>query len=203
MKKLSFLCLAFFGIVFFQTLNVSAAEFVCACCAERGHYSITTKKPDQYALGELQKLKFSEATLYTDAGYPETIKGIKPLGDSFTINASLSGNLWKFIFKDDKAKSGTLNLAKPISMVEYMVDRTPLAGESSGEPILYKEWSFKYNVSGGNGIFQSGIAPKTEYFLVLQGKGNVCTSADQFESWRLEVTGAKAKYAFFGKLSAE
>lgn len=87
-------------------------------------------------------------------------------------------------------------------MVEYMVDQTPLAGESVGEPVLYKEWRFKYNVGSGNGIFQSGIAPKTEYFLVLQGKGNVCTSAEQFESWRLEVTGAKTRYAFFGKVSA-
>lgn len=203
MKKLSFLYFALFGIFFCQTLKVSAAEFFCACCAERGHYSITTKKPDQYALGELKKLKFSQARLYTDAGYPETIKGISPLSDSYTATGTLSGNLWKFIFKDDKAKSGTLNLAKPVSMVEFMVDQTPLAGESAGEPVLYKEWRFKYNVSGGNGFFQSGIAPKTEYFLVLQGKGNVCTSADQFENWRLQVTGAKAAYAFFGKLSAE
>lgn len=180
-------------------LNILA----CACCAERGHYSITTKKPDQYALGELKRMKFDTALLYTDAGFEETVKGITPLGDSYTVNAALSGNLWKFVFKDDKAKTGSLNLARPVSMVEYMVDQTPLAGASAGEPVLYKEWRFKYNVGSGNGIFQSGIAPKTEYFLVLQGKGNVCTSAEQFESWRLEITGAKARYAFFGKVSAE
>ena len=203
MKELSLLFFVFFGIFFFQNINVSAAEFVCACCAERGHYSIWTKKPDQYALDELKKIKFGSAQLYTDAGYPETIKGIAPLGDNYTATGTLSGNLWKFIFKDDKAKTGTLNLTKPISMVEYMVDQTPPAGESAGEPVLYKEWRFKYNVGSGNGVFQSGIAPKTEYFFVLQGKGNACTSADQFESWRLEITGAKARYAFFGKVSAE
>ena len=203
MKKISLLCLALFGVVFFQTLKVSAAEFVCACCAERGFYSVTTKKPDQYTLDELKKLKFSQTKLYTDASYPDTIKGLAPLADSYTATGTLSGNLWKFIFKDDKAKTGNLNLAKPVSMVEYMVDQTPLAGESAGETVLYKEWRFKYNVGSGTGIFQSGIAPKTEYFLVLQGKGNVCTSADQFETWRLEVTGAKANYAFFGKVSAE
>lgn len=203
MKKLSLLCLALFGVVFFQTLKVSAAEFVCACCAERGHYSVSTKKPESFVLDELKRIKFDSAQLYTDAGYPETIKGIAPLGDTYTATGTLSGNLWKFIFKDDKAKTGTLNLAKPVSMVEYMVDQTPLAGESAGEPVLYKEWRFKYNVGSGTGIFQGGIAPKTEYFLVLQGKGNVCTSAEQFETWRLEVTGAKARYAFFGKVSAE
>lgn len=203
MKKISLLCLALLVLVFIQSSNVAAAEIVCACCAERGHYSITTKKPDQYALGELKRLKFNTAQLYMDAGYNETVKGITPLGESYTVSAGLTGNLWKFIFKDEKAKSGLLNLSQPVSMVEYMVDQTPLAGGSAGEPSLYKEWRFKYSVNSGNGIFQRGIAPKTEYFLVLQGKGNVCTTAEQFESWRLEITGAKARYAFFGKVSTE
>lgn len=198
-------------LVFFLVLAAVVAVFppdlsaspLCACCAEQGHYSITTRKPDQYILGELKKLKLELPKLYTDAGYPETIKGIKPLGDSFSLDASVAGNLWRFIFKDNQSRSGTLNLAKPLSMVEYMVDQAPLTdGEPARMVMLYKEWRFKYNVASGNGIFQSGIAPKTEYFLVLQGKGNVCTSAEQFESWRLEITGTKARYAFFGKVSS-
>lgn len=202
MKKLVLSCLLTLSAFVSFSSTLTAAPF-CACCAERGHYSLTTKKPEQYALGELKKIKFDSPQLYTDAGYPETIRGIKPLGSNFTVTASLTGNLWKFLFKDEQSKSGTLNLAKPLSMVEYMVDQTPNAGESAGEPVLYKEWRFKYNVGGGTGIFQSGIAPKTEYFLVLQGKGNVCTSADQFESWRLEISGTKAKYAFFGRTRGE
>lgn len=202
MKKFSLICFLAFS-VFLLSAQISFAAPFCACCAERGHYSITTSKPDQYAFDELKKLKFDSAQLYTDAGYPDTIKGIKPLGSSFTTTASLSGNLWRFVFKDDQAKSGTLNLAKPLSMTEYMVDQTPLADESSSQPVLYKEWRFKYSVNGGNGIFQSGTAPKTQYFLVLQGKGNVCTSAADFSSWRLEITGAKSSYAFLGKVSSE
>lgn len=197
-------------ILFFLSLSAATVVFssaafatpFCACCAEQGHYSISTRKPDQYILDELKRLKLESPKLYTDAGYPETIKGINPLGGSFTGNGSLSGNLWRFVFKDDQAKSGTLNLAKPISMVEYMVDQEPLTEfEPARMVTLYKELRFKYRVTSGDGIFRSGIAPKTEYFLVLQGKGNVCTSADQFESWRLEVTGTKAQYAFFGKVT--
>lgn len=196
-----FLTLMVGGFVF--PIQLSAKTF-CACCAEQGHYSISTRKPDKYAFDELKKLKFQSPELYTDAGYPDSISGIKPLGDSFTVNGSLSGSMWRFAFKDDKSKSGTLNLTKPISMVEYMVDQTPaLEGEPARMVSLYKEWRFKYRVAGGDGIFHSGITTRTEYFLVLQGNGNICTSARDFKYWRLEVTGTKANYAFFGAVDSE
>lgn len=203
MKKILLFVFAFFTFCLSFPLKSFAAP-VCACCAEQGHYSISTRTLNQYAFDELKKLKFDSPELYTDAGYPDTIRGINPLGDNFTIDAFLSSNLWRFIFKDDKSKSGTLNLAKPVSMVEYMVDQTPATeGEPSRMVRLYKEWRFKYRVNSGNGFFQSGIAPKTEYFLVLQGNGNICTSAEDFKYWRLEVTGAKAQYAFFGKVGSK
>jgi hypothetical protein len=199
---LSFFLATMFALIIFPTKT--AAKAFCACCAEQGHYSISTRKPDQYAFDELKKLKFQSAQLYTDAGYPDTIKGINPLGEKFTVNGSLAGNMWRFAFRDDKSKSGTLNLTKPVSMVEYMIDQSPATeGEPKGEVTLYKEWRFKYIVANGDGIFRTGIAPRTEYFLVLQGYGNVCTSADQFQSWRLEVSGTKADYAFFGKVASE
>lgn len=200
MKKKLFLFAVCAVIYSFFPVDSIAKSF-CACCAERGHYSIRTRKPDQYIFDELKKIKFNEAKLYTDAGYPDTIKGINPLGDKFTADGNLSGNLWKFIFRDDRAKSGELNLAKPISMIEYMVDQNPLAEENAESVNLYTEWRFKYAVKKASGIFQAGLSPKTEYFLVLQGNGNRCTSAENFRSWRLEISGAKADYAFFGKIS--
>lgn len=199
MRKTLFL-LAVCAVVSLFFPVASVAGNFCACCAERGHYSIRTRKPDQYIFDELKKIKFNAARLYTDAGYPETIKGINPLGDSFTANGSLSGSLWKFIFKDEKAKSGELDLVKPISMTEFMVDQNPLADETTEPVNLYTEWRFKYAVKNANGIFRAGMSPKTEYFLVLQGNGNRCTSAENFRSWRLEISGAKADYAFFGKI---
>ena len=94
-----------------------------------------------------------------------------------------------------------LNLLKPISMVDFEADLHESANGGNG-PVLYKEWRFKYRVQSGTGIFQNGIAPATEYFLVLQGRGNNCTQAEDFTHWRLEITGKKASYAFFGKLNA-
>lgn len=109
----------------------------------------------------------------------------------------MQGKTWLFDFKDDKNKSGILNLSAPVSMVSYMVD---LREKKEGDPVLYKEWRFQYNVSQGTGIFKAGVAPATKYFLVLQGRGNMCWAAEDFTSWRLEVTGKKADFAFYGDL---
>jgi hypothetical protein len=57
-------------------------------------------------------------------------------------------------------------------------------------------------VQTGNGFFQSSIIKPTTYFLVLQGRGNNCDNAEDFTHWRLEITGRKADYAFFGELSS-
>ena len=177
-----------------------SSAFACACCAEAGHYSIRTAKPSEYEMGELQKVKFQTAKLYTDAGYPDTVKGISPLNESFTVSGLMSGSAWMFDFRDDQQKTGKLNLTKPLSMVEYMVDLPSEA--AAGEVKLYKEWRFKYRLQNATGIFKNGFAPQSEYFLVLQGYGNVCTSAADFTKWHLEVTGKKSKFSFFGSLSA-
>ena len=172
----------------------------CACCAERGTYVIQTSKPSALELDELKRIQFATANLYMTAAGEDDIKGISPLGESFSLSGLLQNSAWKFIVKDDKGKTGTLNLTKPVSMVAFMVD-THDGGESN-EVVLYKEWRFKYRVQSGTGIFQTGIAPATEYFLVLQGRGNMCTQAEDFKNWRLEINGRKAGYAFFGDLKS-
>ena len=149
---------------------------------------------------ELQKVKFQTAKLYTDAGYPDTVKGISPLNESFTVSGLMSGSAWMFDFRDDQQKTGKLNLTKPLSMVEYMVDLPSEA--AAGEVKLYKEWRFKYRLQNATGIFKNGFAPQSEYFLVLQGYGNVCTSAADFTKWHLEISGKRADFKFFGSLSA-
>jgi hypothetical protein len=189
-------------IVFALTATVllfSSDSFACACCADAGFYSISSRKPDNHELGELKKIKFGTANIYTTSAFPDNVKGINPLNESYTLDGLLQGNAWKFNFKDERDKSGTLNLTKPVSMVAYMADLHEAADNGSGVK-LYKEWRFKYKVSSGAGIFQKGIAPATEYFLVLQGRGNACTSAADFSNWRLEIIGKKANYAFYGKL---
>ena len=187
--------------LFLLLCSLNSTAFACACCAEHGFYSIRTAKPSDYQLKELARLKFQTAELYTDAGYPDSIKGISPLAEGFTVANSFGGKLWTLNFTDNNRKSGKLDLTKPLSMVEYMVD-LPTSKNMVGEVKLYKEWRFKYRIQNATGIFKNGFAPTNEYFLVLQGYGNVCSSAEDFTKWHLEVTGKKADFSFFGNLSA-
>lgn len=190
--------LFFLFIVGFWLLPTEIFANYCACCAERGEYSIKTRKLEKFETDELKRLEIADTTLFTDGGFPENIKGISPLSEIFTSNLLMQNTLWKFTFKNDKNNSGVLNLTKAPTIVDFRTDTY-----NEGEPILYKELRFKYRLSGSTGIFQKGFAPATEYFLVLQGKGNHCLAAEQFTHWRLEITGKKADYAFFGKLKTK
>lgn len=196
MKIYLLLLTAFVSLI---TLFPSDA-LACACCTERGTYSINTKKPAQFELDELKRIQFGTANLYLTAG-EDKIKGISPVGENYSPNGLLQNSVWKFDITDGAGKAGTLNLTKPVSMVEFMADLHDNEGGGNG-PILYKEWRFKYRVQSGTGIFKNGIAPATEYFLVLQGRGNFCTNAEDFKNWRLEISGKKADYAFFGDLKS-
>lgn len=189
------------AVIVFLILPLQTLANYCACCAERGEYSIRVRKPDDYEISELKRLQINEATLYTDNSFPENVKGISPLlKDDFNYSGTFTWNKtgWRFDFKNEKNQVGSLNLTRPPAMVDFRTDTY-----NEGEPILYKELRFKFKVLSGMGIFKTGIVPTTEYFLVFQGKGNQCMSADQFTHWRLEVTGKKAKYAFFGTLRVD
>lgn len=192
---------SFLLILFAIVLLLPAEIFACACCAERGHYSLSYSKPDQSTLKEIQKIRFSDAELYMTAAGEEDIKGLSSIGESYKVGGMLQNNAWKLNFTDDKNKTGMLNLPMPEKMIDYKVDIHDGGDSGAGSPNLYKEWRFKFNVKNGTGIFQNGIKGNTEYFLVLQGRGNVCTSAEDFKNWRLEITGKNASYAFFGKLN--
>jgi hypothetical protein len=176
--------------------------FACACCAEPGAYSISVKKPEKFELDELRKIRFATANLFTTAAGEDNIKGISSVGENYSLNGLFQGSTWKLNLKDNKGRIGTLVLPMPTTAVAFAADIHDGKQGGAGGPLLYKEWRFKYKVQSGTGIFQMGIAPATEYFLVFQGRGNVCTQAEDFTHWRLEINGRKANYAFYGELSS-
>ncbi|MCD9188599.1 MAG: hypothetical protein LUM44_19430 [Pyrinomonadaceae bacterium] len=208
MKKISLL---FVALLVFNLIFASEA-FACACCAERGEYRISTAKPTEYEIGLLQDMKYAEsAELYTDAAGFDSIKGLNGIikgyeafdwsssTEYFSLTNSFAAKKWKFSFKTADGKNGVLTLPMPTSMVQFAADTHE--NDKGAEPILYKEWRFKGTVQSGNGFFASSIVKPTTYFLVLQGRGNNCTNAEDFKYWRLEITGSKADYAFFGKMN--
>jgi len=142
------------------------------------------------------------AYLFTGEAEPDdAAKGLAHPVDSYSLNGSLVGNVWKLTFRNGE-ESGTLNLPLPAKMLRYAADiHDRRAKEGYPEPLLYKEWHFEGEVNE-TGFFKAGITAQTKYFLVLQGRGNSCDGAEDFTHWQLKITGNKADYSFYGELGA-
>lgn len=172
----------------------------CACCAEPGEYRISFDRTSEYELGVLQRMRFGPtAHLFTTAAdLEEDGKGLLDPSESYSLTGLLIGRQWKLNFRDGN-KNGTLSFSVPAKLLSYRADIEPKAG--SVDPTLYKEWRMEGRVNG-TGLFRAGIVGPTKYFLVFQGRGNNCNDESDFTHWRLEITGKRARYAFYGELVA-
>jgi hypothetical protein len=64
------------------TAGISARALACACCSEPGMRFETTEKISDYTRGELALMRFQPtAKLVTDAGFPDTVKGVAAPSD--------------------------------------------------------------------------------------------------------------------------
>lgn len=183
-------------------LLLPSRVWACACCAYPGEYQINFDKPDTYQLSLMKRMRLGTTAYLFSSEDPDEGQGLSHAADSYSLSGSLVGNMWKLTFRNGD-ESGTLNLPLPAKMLRCAADiydeRT--FGGDSRKPLLYKEWRFEGKVDG-TGFFKAGIVAPTKYFLVLQGRGNSCDTAENFTHWRLKITGKKANYAFYGELSA-
>lgn len=203
-QNLTNLILLFCLITLFSTKS-----FGCACCADKGAYSISMSKPDEYRIGLFKEMKFTKnATLFTsDAGVDEiNVKGLpkdynddnyQAGFDKLTLAGIFLKNSWSFDFTDYKGRKGNLTLPMPAKMLKFAVDLEP--DNEAPNHSLYKEFRFE-GIVKGTGFLRSSLTPQTKYFLVFRGKGNACDNASDFNYWRLEISGSKANYAFWGKM---
>lgn len=182
-------------------LLLPSRVLACACCAEEGQYRIGFSKPSAYDLSLMKRMRFGNTAhlFITAAGLDEDAKGLSHPAKTYSLTGSLVGNVWKLAFRDE-TNSGTLNLPLPAKMLSYRADIHDGQTSGGGGPLLYKEWRYEGQVNG-TGFFQAGIVAPTKYFLVLQGRSNNCDNAEDFTHWRLEITGRKAGYAFYGELA--
>lgn len=187
--------------LFVALLSFPVSVLACACCAEPGEYRISFDKPSEYDLGLLDRMRFGNtAHLYTNVGgIEENAKGIFDPSENYALTVSLEGNVWRLTFREGK-KFGTLILPLPAKMLSYRADNHE--GTSNLNVTLYKEWRFEGRVNG-TGFFRAGVVGLTKYFMVFQGRGNNCNSESDFTHWRLEITGPKARYAFYGEMETE
>ena len=176
------------------------ATFACACCSNDGDYSKYTGKIRDYELELIKQIRFgTQANLYiTEADLEEVSRGIVDPKLEYSLSDSLAGRVWRLLFKEE-SRTGSINLTLPSMMERLNIDLQDGQKSAGGGPLLYKEWRLQGPVSG-SGFFRSGIVGPTRYKLILQGRGNGCDNAEDFKSWRLEISGKKAQYAFYGKL---
>jgi hypothetical protein len=178
----------------------------CACCSEHGDRVESISKLDGYQKGELEKVRFGKkARLYMNAAGAAGVQGIQGVGDSSDgyeiTQARAAADKWTFTFKDAKGRTGTLAFTLPSHIESFFVDQQDGKPGGAGDPVLYKEWRINAPVTG-TGIFAGvGTAGAPIVRLVLQGRGNSCTSADQFTSFSMIVSGPSARFSFFGPLA--
>ncbi len=168
----------------------------CACCSDPGQRTEASSKLDDYAREELEKLRFAKKThLFMNAAGVQGIEGIDDPQREYDVTLARQGTRWTFTFRDANGKSGTLAFTMPGAIDSFFVDTHE--GKPGVDPLLYKEWRLTAPATA-TGIFASSGAPMIR--LVLQGRGNSCTSADQFASYTLQGIGPKARFTFFGPL---
>jgi len=170
----------------------------CACCVDQGTWDQYSQEVGDYELKTFNELQFaSQAELYMTPAGASLIEGLGDPSPPYTLSRSTNGRNWNFQFTDDQGRTGNLSFSYPLTVTHF---RSSLGSQLEGQVDLYKEYRAEGKLSG-NGIFAPGITDNTQFKLILQSRGNKCMSSEQFESWRLNVSGSEAEYAFYGSLT--
>lgn len=193
-----------FIVSLFMILISTTSALACACCVERGYYGRSRVKQNDFLTTLLSEIKIGgPADLYmTEAGF-DMIKGLPEIErfdaeggtPEFRFTSAFDRRIWRLSVQAGPGRSGTLVLPMPSHITLHAAD---IDGVDTGLGVsLYKEYSLNGRVTSGTGIFRTARA--ANYHLMFQGRGNGCDNASDFTRWRLEVSGARADYAFFGK----
>jgi hypothetical protein len=103
-----------------------------------------------------------------------------------------------FTFGSPGARPGTLSLKLPQKISIFEVDPRDAPDQGLG-PALYKEWKLTGGVTA-TGAFSAANDAKQSLTLILQGRGNSCTSAADFTHWTLVMESPAGGYSLFGEL---
>ena len=171
----------------------------CACCTDPGYRNVHVVQLHGSKRAEIKRVRFANsAQLFVTAGGLETVEGIKTPSERYKIKAKWEKNRVVFDLRDAQGRSGTLALAIPYKLSVFGVDPRDGPDQGSG-PVLYKEWKLT-GKAAGTGVFSAASGPGHLLTLILQGRGNACSSAADFGHWTLVMQGPKANYHLFGKL---
>jgi hypothetical protein len=190
-----------FAILIVVTLRTPVGA--CACCSEFGQRNVAVRQVSTYMRDEISKVRFASGAELFAVGGPEDVKGIRNASSTYQLEVSREVRRWVFRFKGDNGNGGSLFFELPQSVNVFEIDpRDQDEKKDQGRgPILYKEWRLT-SVAKGDGIFAPGMGPQQRITLILQGRGNSCTQAEDFTHWTMIVHGPDAEYSLFGRLAS-
>ena len=169
-----------------------AARMMCACCADDGEWYQRAERITVDMRKEINRVRFSEAT--------NGLSGMEdaPFSDGkFELTRSTDMR-WQLKYAGAQGKSGTLTLPVPIRLVNFGADVHDGQQGGGGGPLLYKEWRFEGSANG-TGVFK--MWRKSIFRLVLQGRGNHCTQAEDFKHWNLSVNHRSTSLSVYGSVT--
>lgn len=181
--------------------GVSSA-LACACCSNEAWRNVEVEKLEAARLAEIGKLRFAKnAKLMLGEADDNGIKGLEDAEENYELSVTRQKDRILFSFRDDKKRSGTLTLVMPKTISIFEVDPRDSKDEGAG-PVLYKEWKLN-TAATGDGMFKGAVGGSQKMTLVLHGRGNACTEANDFGYWTLLVYGPVDKFTMYGKLEQD
>lgn len=183
-------------------IAASPSALAAACTAEPGFRYVETEGLNAKRTAEIDKLRFATTAKMAVGERPEDkrIRGIADAGENYRITVSRKQDLMTFVFTDDKNRAGTLAFRMPATIQIFEVDPRTTDGSRAQGPALYKEWRITGYTTSGDGLFKGAVTRNTKITLVLHGRGNACTTAEQFNAWTMLVFGPANKFTLYGAL---
>jgi hypothetical protein len=198
----------FLGFALAAPIAVAAPDtaLACACCSNEGQRYVEVERLDSGHLEQIESVRFAkEARLYAGGGGLEAIKGIQNPAERYDLKVTwdkshaAAGKIrLVFNLSNPDGRSGSLSLMLPQKISVFEIDPRDGADQGTG-PVLYKEWKLTGDVTAFD-AFTATNDPKQLLTLILQGRGNSCTSAADFTHWTLVTEGPKGSYSLFGAL---
>ncbi|HEX5704681.1 MAG TPA: hypothetical protein VFX97_15885 [Pyrinomonadaceae bacterium] len=173
------------------TSNKAAAPpMFCACCADDGEWYQRAERLTAEMRKEINRVNFSEAKNGMSGSEDA------PFSDGeFELTRSNDMRHWQLKYVGAQEKSGSLTLPIPLRLVNFGADVHDGQQGGGGGPLLYKEWRFDGSATG-TGVFKTWRGAK--FRLVLQGRGNHCTQAEDFKHWNLSVNHRSTSLSVYG-----
>lgn len=181
-------------------LTAAMPALACACCTDTAWRNVAVQKLASARLAEISNLQFAKAAFLKQGESDGGIKGLPDARQAYELTMSREKDRLAFAFRDDKGRHGALTLALPKTISIFEVDPRGDEKDKGLGPSLYKEWKLTAKAVG-SGIFQTATAGQ-QLTLVLHGRGNACTSSDQFTDWALLVHGKGGTFTLYGALDS-